>query len=330
MIAQPNTDGNDFTPDWDVVMQQVESSLAGGLSRNRLLAASGVRRDDLELLLARRKIGRRSASNEETGQAIAALKTWLIDAEDAKVKQASGFAVTPTFQAIQGIIERTRRGNKIVSIIGGVGVGKSEAAKAYAAANPRTNRQPGAVRVEFKKADGNLSAAYARILGAIEGDKGRAYRSGEMQDAVAALCRAGDMLLLDECNNLKDATALGQDLREAGFSVVMIGNPTYGESVYGKSSAFDALASRALPHYFDQTTEEDVDAWLAWAGLGGLQLRKAAVDVACRPGPAGGLRNLALLVDACRDYFPDKEIDASMLRALFGQFRRPTLMRPQQ
>lgn len=323
MIAQPNTHESSLTQEWENVMLQVESRLASGVSRNHLIVVSGIRQDDLGALLERRKIGRRGESDDETGRAIGALKIWLADAAEAEAKLASGFAVTPTFQAIQGIIERARRGRRIVSIIGGVGVGKSEAAKAYAADNPRTHRQPGAVRVEFARGDDNLTAAYARILGALEGEKGRAYRSGEMRDAVAGLCRNGDVLLLDECNNLRDAAEMCRDLWALGVPVVMLGNPVYGKSVYGKGSTFDALASRALPHYFDVSTEDDVNAWLAWAGLGGVALRRAAVALACRPGANGGLRSLALLVDACRDYFPDKPIDAELLRAMAEQFRRP-------
>jgi hypothetical protein len=313
----------DFPQEWEATMQRIESAIAGGVSGERLRVITGLRQDELDSLLARRLIGGRIGAPEKTGEAMQALADWLREDDSERTALSSGFAATPTFRAIQGIIERAIRGLKLVAIVGGVGIGKSEAGKAYAAKNPRTLRHPGAARIEFRQCDRKPAAALERILSALEGASGRAYRNGQLLDAIGNACRPGDCLILDECNNLQDAAEVARDIHALGIPVVMMGNHDFARAVFGSRSAFAALASRALRHEFPATTEDDVDAWLAWAGLSGADLRRVAVALAARPGPEGGLRSLALLVDTCRDYFPDRSVDGAMLREMARQFHRP-------
>lgn len=324
MIPQSEKEDSDFPAEWEDTLKQIEIHLATGYPRKRLEAISGLPSSEFEALLSRSRFGASWSQRERTSKAIAELTEWL--AEEAKHQQttASGAAVTPTFQAIQGIIERARRGNKIVAITGGVGVGKSEAAKAYAAANPRTHHHPGAVRIEFKQSDRNSTAAMSKILSAMVGEYGVAYRSGHLLDDIGKAHRPGDVLLLDECNELGDAAEVIRNLRDSfQIPLVAMGNQDFDRNVYGKKSTFEALASRMLRYDFPVTTEADVDAWFVWAGLSGAALRKVAVDIAARPGANGGLRSLALLVNECRDLFPDRPIDAAMLKDIARQLGRP-------
>lgn len=313
MIPQSNPRENPFPPEWESTISRVERFLAGGTPRSRLQVIAGIDSSELDILLSRRAIGRRYDQEEATGKAMQALGGWIDDEEKTLRTSAEGFAVTPTFNAIQNIIERARQSRKLVAIVGGVGVGKSEAAKAYAKAHPRSRHHPGAARIEFKESHRTPSAALEKILHELEGDVGHAYRNSHMLDAIASACRPGDCLILDECNYLREASNIGRDLHSLGIPVVMVGNPDFARAVYGKKSSFAALASRALRYEFNKTTEDDVDAWLAWSGLFGLELRRVAVDIAVQSGDHGGLRSLALLVDECRESFPDQPIDAGML-----------------
>ena len=334
----PNRSENEceFPAEWENIMQRIETCLAGGVTRQRLQVIAGLTSSELDKLIDRRHLSTcapthnpiamlqwKEDRNTRQSEVMAALSSWLDDEEGQRILCTSGSAATPTFRAIHSIIERTRIGCKLVAIVGGVGVGKSEAGKAYAAANPRSQRNPGAVRIEFRQSDRKPAAALERILSALEGAAGHAYRNGQLLDAIGAACRPGDCLILDECNYLQDAAEIARDIHALGVPVIMMGNPDFARAVFGAKSAFAALASRALRHDFPATTEDDVDAWLAWSGISGADVRRTAVAIAARPGPTGGLRSLALLVDACRDYCPGRTIDGALLREMARQFHRP-------
>lgn len=132
-------------------------------------------------------------------------------------------------------------------------------------------------------------------------------------DAIAGLLKPGDLLILDECNYLsgrngRDGRALDviRDLYDDGRAGIVIqGNTDLRARVWGKSEDFAALASRTTYYPMGHTTEEDVDAWLQWAGLTGKAIRAAAIKIAVRPGRNGGLRTLAKAIDQTRDFYPD-------------------------
>ncbi len=111
------------------------------------------------------------------------------------------------------------------------------------------------------------------------------------------------------------------------ISIVMQGNPDLSGMVWGKSSKFARLASRANRYDFAATTEEDVDAWLAWRGAGeGLtpgerkKLTETACSIACRPTQNGGLRALADVFLIAEKMYGTK-VDAGLLRAMAEQIK---------
>lgn len=302
----------------------LETWLATGYPRRRLEVISGLKSEQFDTLLSDEPAWNDYLAHSN---AIDALALWFEEEESARNATANAFADTPTFLAIQGAIERARQGNKLIAITGGVGVGKSEAAKAYAAANPRTRSQPGAMRIEFKQSDRNSAAALGKILSLMAGERGGAYRTATLLDEIGKSYRPGDILILDECNELGDAAGIIRDLRDSfNLPIVAMGNQQFDRSIYGKRSTFDALASRMLRYDFPVTTEDDVDAWLAWEGISGARMRKAAISIAARPGPYGGLRSLALLIKECREY--GRPLDAEMLIEVARQMGRP--IRPKE
>lgn len=313
-----------YTEQDEAVIARGEAILAAGYPKLRLRAATGLSEADIDTLMAREFPAAAFSGRGWLIDALRRLTEWLAD-DAAETGTDKGFAATPTFQKIHALIGHAHAQREIVAITGEVGIGKSEAAKAYVAAKPRRLKTAGAVRVQFSEADNKSIAALARILGALRGRDVDAYRKGQLMDAIGAALRPGDCLILDECNFLREGADIARCLHDAfNVPIVMIGNPTFGRTVWGKEDSFAALANRALRFDFPASTEDDVDAWLIWAGISGTALRRAAVKVATRPGRAGGLRTLAKVVSTCRAFYPGEELDAALLLAISEQIGRGT------
>lgn len=324
MISNSEGKDNGYPKEWEAIISQVEIHLAtGNPPRHRLEGIAGLTASEFSNLLERAPLPFRERDRSRHEKAIQALADWIAEREESKIAAPCGFAATPTFQAITAYIEDAHRDNLLCAITGGVGIGKSEAAKAYAATHPRTLLRPGAVRIEFTESDSNQTAALSKILGAMVGPHGGAYRSWQLEEEVGMACRPGDILLLDECNELGTAVNVIKSLRNRfDIPIVAIGNPDFTRNVYGKKSTFSALASRMLPLDIPRTTEADVSAWFAWEGLSGDALYSMAVAIACRGDAGGGLRSLALLVGRCRKKFPGRPVSAAMLRDVAASFGR--------
>jgi hypothetical protein len=324
MIQDSESNGNGYPEEWESIISQIEIHLAtGNPPRHRLEGIAGLMSSEFSGLLERAPLPFRERDRARLEKAIPALADWIAEQDASNATAVNGFAVTPTFQAFTAYIEDAHRDNLLGAITGGVGIGKSEAAKAFAAAHPRTMLRPGAVRVEFTDADSNQTAALSKILTALVGPHGGAYRSWQLEEEIGKALRPNDILLLDECNELGAAVNIIKSLRNRfDIPIVAIGNPDFTRNVYGKKSTFSALASRMLPRDIPKTTEADVAAWFAWADLSGADIYRMACAIACRAGEGGGLRSLALLIDRCRRKFPGRAITAGMLRDVAASFGR--------
>lgn len=323
MIPDPENNRNAYPAEWEAILKQVETRLATGCHRHRIEAIAGMSTSSFADLFKRSPVPAYGCERSRTEKAIAALAEWLAGQEARNIEAPGGHADTPTFQAIYNRIRSTQLSGEAIAIIGGVGVGKSAPAIAFAADYPRTLLRPGAVRVEFTSTDSNQTAALAKIAEALSGTHGSAYRSWQLESEIGKAYRPGDILILDECNELGNAVDIIKSLRNRfDFPIVAIGNPDFGRSIYGGKSTFGALASRMLRLDFPKTTEADAAAWFAWAGLSGAALYDVASAIACRAGPTGGLRSLALLVRECRASFPDQPISAAMLRDVATSYGR--------
>lgn len=319
---------NQLTPEQECIMVKVETRLATGLTEQRLSLETGVDLEDIDRLLNRIlvKTPWEHKSIEETNAAISTFAEWLGSETETEQTQ-SGFAVTSTFQNLQALFAHAHKSRQLVAITGSWGIGKSEAAKAYAASHPRGYRKPGALRIQFGDSDKKPAAAYSKILGALRGDGGHAYRNGNMHDAIGAAINPGDCLILDECNHLKEAMEVVRSLYDDfGVAIVMIGNPEFTDTVWGKQSRFSALASRALRFDFPASTAEDVEAWIAWKGvLKGkkpgerAEFIKRAIEIGKRPGPNGGLRTLAHTIELHSRIYQSVPLDGKLLAEVANQ-----------
>lgn len=309
------------------VISKVETRLSVGLTVQRLGLETGIDAADINSLLKRERLddywkGKRG----ETAAAIATLTEWLGGETDTAQTQ-NEFAVTPTFQSLQSLFAHAHKKRKLLAVTGGVGIGKSESAKAYVKSHPRGYRKPGALRIEFAESDRKPAAAYSKILGALRGEVGHAYRNGNLHDAIGAALNPGDCLILDECNYLSEAMDVVRSIYDDfGIAIVMIGNPEFKETIWGKKSRYSALANRADRFEFPANTAEDVEAWLAWNGaLAGMntatrtKLIDRAVCVGTRPTRSGGLRALARGFDLCASVYAGTPLDGALLEQVIAQ-----------
>lgn len=235
--------------------------------------------------------------------AICTLKDWL-DSEPKGSSDDAGYAVTPTFNTLQNLYAQGHQHGFMLAITGGWGIGKTDAATYYAATRPRTQKKPGAVRIQFSEADRTPSAVLAKIVRHLD-LPGGAYRNGDLMNALEGGIRPGDKFIFDECQLLGDTVNVLASIYDAtGVAMTLQGNPEFSNSVWSGEIKYARLASRANRYDFPATTPEDVEAWLAWRGAGtGMSFAErkslvtAACSLACRPDQSGGLR---ILNDAFR------------------------------
>ncbi len=326
MIPTENTNSR-LTDQQENVMSKVETRLAAGLTVQRLSLETGIDVADINRLLKRDRLDNNwGGPKGETAAAVATLAEWMGGETESTLTQ-SEFAITPTFQNLQSLFAHAHKNRKLLAITGGVGIGKSEAAKAYVKTCPRGYRKPGALRIEFTNSDRKPAAAYAKILGALRGEVGHAYRNGNLHDAIGAALNPGDCLIMDECNYLNEAMDVVRSIHDDfGVSIVMIGNPEFTATVWGKKSRYSALASRTDRFEFPSSTAEDVEAWLAWKGVlvgmntaGRTKLIERAIYAGTRPSQSGGLRAIARGIDLCESVYSGAPLDGVLLEQVINQ-----------
>lgn len=297
----------------ETILSRIESRLASGISRARLANEAETRLDALDEVLKRQTRFIASRHHGTPLETLASLEKWLAEEDTEAAPKAASHAPTPTYQHIFTLLGIAHAKPQLLAITGDVGIGKTAAARAYAAAHPKTDHAPGAVYVEFAEVDAKPTAALNRIFEALPGKGIAGHRQENLLDAIAGLLKPGDLLILDECNYLsgrngRDGRALDviRDLYgKSRAGIAMLGNPDLRARVWGKSEDFAALASRTLHYPMGHTTEEDVDAWLQWAGLTGKAIRAAAIKISARPGQNGGLRTLDRVIEQARSFYPD-------------------------
>lgn len=315
MLAEMNEQSQ--SDELETIIQEVERQLASGLPLVRLSNVAGIDITTLTSLIQRKPVGFGPASKRNYAEATEKLRTWVADVLRNAASNRQALAMTPTYQLITAALSMAHEAGEIVAVTGGVGIGKSEAAKAYALAHPMKGRLTGVLRVEFRETEKKPTAALAAIGNALvsAGAGWTSYRNGSLLDRICAALSPGDALLLDEYNYLEGgAINIARDLNQAvGVGIAMIGNPDFTRKVWGKSDEFAALANRALRYDFPMNTEDDVDAWLNWKGYLGTAFRKVAIRIVTRPGKSGGLRTLAKVTDHIIRIFGVDALDAELL-----------------
>ncbi len=311
----------------DEILTKLRARLAAGtISLLRLQVITGLDASDLKDFV---DLGMAPGINAfpKTSEALDNVATWL-EADEAGAEDDAAYAVTPTFQTLQNLFEAAHEGRELIAVTGSWGIGKTQAAKYYAATHPRTYNRPGAVRIQFDRTDCKPVAALEKIRDGMGANPG-SHRRGNTMNAIGAALRPGDFLILEECQRLGEALDVICSLHDDfGVGIAMIGNPDLSAAVWGKKSTFGALASRANRFDFPATTPDDVDAWLAWHGLpDGLNGQERAKFVRCaaaiatRPGQNGGLRALADVIRMAENLFGGQRLTGDLLSQLAAQMK---------
>lgn len=309
----------------EILIQAVERQLAAGVPLVRLSNVTSISVVILDALLRRERLGYGLDINRDHADAIDKLRKWQAESTRNTESNRRALVETPTYKSVTNLLRLAHEEGRIVAITGGFGIGKSEAAKAYALANPMNPREPGALRVEFTATDKKPTAALAAVGEVLRRDSyGRpAYRNGNIMNQICGNLRTGDVLLLDEYNHLEgDAINIARDLHQrAEVGVAMIGNPDFSRKVWGKSEEFAALANRALRFDFPANTVDDVDVWLNWKGYLGAKLRNVAIKVGTKAGRNGGLRSVNIIFENMHLY-PDYDIDDKLFEQVATKLGR--------
>jgi len=316
-------------PDRDSILDRIESRLAAGLTRQRLALICDLDEEDLDRVLSGKpaKAYEDYESGSWTAAAFIALAEYLAD-DDHPAEDDAGYARTPTFQHLQTLFTHAHRGRTLLAVTGSWGIGKTEAAKYYAAKHARSHKEPGAVRIQFDRTDNKPAAALSKIRDALNATGG-AYRNGALMGSIGDALKPGDFLILDECQRLGDALDIVCSLHDDyGIGIAMIGNPDLTTKIWGKRASFGALANRAWRFDFPASTQDDVDALLAWkgipAGLAGPQRTtfvKACATIATRPTQNGGLRALTHAFGAAQGMYPGQLLTGEFLSQLTNSLK---------
>ena len=310
----------------DAILDPIRARLAAGtVTPARLQIVTGLKDHQIKTLLEGGSVAQYGWG--ETDQALADLGAWLQDA-DSPPEDDAAYAVTPTFTTLQNLFAAAHQNCDLIAITGAWGIGKTQAAQYYAATHARTYSRPGAVRIQFSEADAKPAAVLAKIANHLN-IPSHAYRNGNLFDGVVAALTPRDLLLLEECQLLGDALNIVASLHDAvDCGIVTLGNPDMGGMVWGKSTKFSRLASRANRFDFPCTTPADVEAYLAWHGLpDGLdsaerqQLSLTCIKIACVPEQRGGLRALADVTRIAQNYYPDQRLTGPLFMQLAAQLK---------
>ena len=241
------------------------------------------------------------------------------------------FAPTPTGEQIKAAIQYAHSAGKCVSIIGGVGIGKTVAQIEYCRMYPRTTVTPGAQRVVFTKGCDHGTNALWAVYCALTNTESRSsqrFRLQDIQDQIANLLREGDALLFDEVNYVGDAVDHLRDIydRMSGWGrkvgMVFLGNPQFGKDVYSSSERHSAFANRAMRFSFPSSTADDVLAWCEWAGGGWRDnaVQAYALRVGVAGGKFSGLRVLADLREFLAMNDPERCGEPEAILGTLGKF----------
>ena len=297
------------------IVDQTINRMAGGRHTRAYLAKHlGLSAAALGQLLNRQTSNMNAREHAENRKIVAALSAWL-DRDEADR------ALTPTLQMMLNIYRTAFKTHDFLSVVGDVGIGKTEAAMEMLRENPKTRYSPGVVYVRLQSCDITRKAILARIVQALFDLEVIQTTAGDHMTILKDNLGPDDLLIVDEFQNALDvdikAGKVFHDIADnLETHVVLQGNPSVNATLWDeRNHELDGLASRTQRTPPLSTTKADVEVWMQWAGYEDAALVKAAVKFAARRGRNGGLRALRMLFKQIEDWFPDEKLtDRSFLQ----------------
>lgn len=273
---------------------RLTSMIDAGMTTARIAVEAGVKCAALQSWLEAR------ATDEKIDRRLMA---WFDDIDGTNADESEpGWVETPTSAEIMAALEYARVNATISLIYGGAGVGKTQTAVQYTASRSfptegrayyvtaaRWIRSPAAILQAIAETIQSSLAAYA-------------YRTDTLAKAVLNSLRSGDLIIIDESQNL-NADALDgirYFLDEGRIGICYLGNESVHSRISGKGrrAEFAQLASRVgMRLHIAVPREGDADVLLEAWGVSGRPERQYAQQIACRPG---GLRSLVQVLRQAR------------------------------
>lgn len=282
---------------------------ADGLSQSRAAREIGLSEAALSQWLA----GKYKGAVAEVERKV---RRWL-EARDARARLAAAlpdppaWIETPTAKRVLAGLGYAQLAGDVAVVYGGAGLGKTVAARRYAA------QKPNVWLATMSPATHTLAACLERTAGAcgLRAAHGRAARLEA--DLAARLAGARGLLAIDEAQHLGVRALEGlRALHDAtGTGLALVGNDLlYSRLTGGRRAAeFAQLFSRVGKRvHLSRPTEEDVAAVLAAWGVAGSLDRGEAVRIARRPG---GLRGLGKALRLAAVFAQGAPVGGEHLRA---------------
>ncbi len=290
--------------------------IEAGLSLQRIAVETSVKRFDLQAWLD----GRCQEDGVQTR-----VSDWLRQRDDSASEwKEPTWVETPTSQKIRGALAYAQSTPTIALVYGGAGVSKTTTAKRYVEEEGKQKKEhyfirPQTFYVSAAQWVRTPVAILHQIAEAIGTSTEHAYRKNALANAILRAFKPGDLLIVDEAQNLEPAALDG--IRyfhdEGGIGIAYMGNEEVYTRINGRTriAAFAQLSSRVGRNvHIELPSPEDVDAILEAWGIGGRKELELAHNVALRPG---GLRGLAQVLRQARALSAGlgKPVDSKIMKA---------------
>lgn len=272
-------------PEW--LRERVKTMLKAGYTKTRVAIETGANALAIEHWLDGR-------SDTEVD---AAITVWCAQIRKVARDTKPSFVMTPTARAIISALETARTVPTIAIIYGPAGIGKTEAAL-FHWRNAEHLGQSSIYYCMCSKSRRNVVGSLESVAEAINA-YGTAYRAKQLEDAIKARLREGDLLIIDEAQHLRpDALDALSFLNDAcGVGIAYMGNEKVYRDIHdpGKAGKFAQLDSRFGKRlHLMAPSEADIDALLEAWKIQGIQERKFAINMGTRDG---GIRSLSRVLD---------------------------------
>lgn len=276
-----------FPPPGSRLREQVRAALAAsGLSQARAAREIGVSDSALSQWLAAKYQGDAAAVDGKVGR-------WLKSREERaslarRLPEAPEWTPTPTARRIEAGLSYAQLAGDVTVIYGGAGVGKTLAARRYAATRPNVWI---AAMTPAVQALGPCLERLALACG-LRPTNGRPARlEVELRDRLTG---SQGLLIVDEAQHLSPRALEGvRSLHDAtSVGLALLGNETiYSRLTGGRRAAeFAQLFSRIGKRVRLTTAAKgDVEALMAAWQIEDAAMREAALEIARQPGALRGL-----------------------------------------
>lgn len=285
------TAARDLTP--DQVREHLVSMVDAGLDLRRVAVETGIAVYALQAL----------ATGDLREPVCRKAGRWIREQQDAAANLDPGFVETPSAKKMIRALEIARNEPSIALIHGGVGIGKTEAAKHYfwkTNGGHALNHDLNSIFVSLISSPTTSST----LLKMVSGNKESTDHSISLMGTIRESLGDAPLIIIDEAQFLsadaKHTARAFYDQLKCG--VALLGNDEFITELRGskKMRGFPEILSRAgigADVHIPVPTEQDIDSILLAWGVTGSKERAEAIEIGTS---RGGLRRLVKVLKASK------------------------------